>query len=225
MANLIFEEFQGNFIKKDGVCYEFLQTTTSATNAIADGVIEYNDCNECFNSFGLNANDFALNVATLDGSTQYLSTSDNSAFDATTALSLGCWFKVGDNQNSGIISKWGGSVGSRSYLINYNANTVIFNISFDGTNFTGNISQGSLNTAQWYHVVCTFDGSNTRMYLDGVEVASAIASGSLYQSSQEVWIGNYDIGSFQFGGEIVQPFIVKQVLTAPQIDEIYNGGI
>jgi len=45
--DLIFAEFQGNFIRKDGICYAFLQTTTSATNVTADGVEIFPDCLTC----------------------------------------------------------------------------------------------------------------------------------------------------------------------------------
>jgi hypothetical protein len=46
-GNLIFAEFQGNFIRKDGICYEFLQTTTNPENSTPDGVEIFSDCLTC----------------------------------------------------------------------------------------------------------------------------------------------------------------------------------
>jgi len=46
-----------------------------------------------------------------------------------------------------------------------------------------------IQTGRWYHVALTYDGSRLRLWVDGVEVASAGRSGSPSDNGDPIWIG------------------------------------
>ena len=87
----------------------------------------------------------------------------------------------------------------------------------------------TLSTGQWYHIVATYDTSNsniTEVYLNGnLETSTNLTSGgtfttnSLMQNSSNITIGG---GGAATDGEIDQFRIYNQVLTADNVTTLYN---
>ena len=67
--------------------------------------------------------------------------------------------------------------------------TVRLRVSTDGTNWT-NLDFTPSNISGWHHYAGTYDGTNLKLYVDGVEKASTPLSGVIYQ---------FDTGSFYIG--------------------------
>jgi hypothetical protein len=76
-------------------------------------------------------------------------------------------------------------------------------------------SQVPLNA--WTHVAVTFDGGTERMFINGVEVSSAPASGSIVQSSNSLRIGGNAVWGEYFAGLIDEVRIYDRALTATEI--------
>ena len=48
---------------------------------------------------------------------------------------------------------------------------------------------------QWHHIVSTYDGGNRKIFLDGTEVSSASASGSVASTTAALLLGAADLDS------------------------------
>src|SRR3990167_464828 len=81
-----------------------------------------------------------------------------------------------------------------------------------------------LNANQWYHVVGTYDGNNTRFYLNGVEDATpASGSGNMTNNSANLEIGRRDDG-YYFPGKIDDVRIYNRALSGDEIKRLYRIG-
>jgi len=83
----------------------------------------------------------------------------------------------------------------------------------------------SLNT--WHHVVGTYDGSNMRLFLNGVLDGGPRASGSVSSNIIEVFIGSRlsgGISADHFNGLIDEVRIYNRALSASEVRANFNAG-
>jgi hypothetical protein len=84
------------------------------------------------------------------------------------------------------------------------------------------LSNGTVPTDTWTHVVGTWDGTTKRLYINGLLNASELFAGPVYDTSEEVFVGAFNGGpggdphSFLNGG-IDSPAIYDEALTPAQI--------
>jgi hypothetical protein len=89
-------------------------------------------------------------------------------------------------------------------------------------------SMNTYNDAQWHYAVVTNDGTNLRLYIDGVQVGSKSTAGASPESSgtKPVRIGaNSRVtppGNF-FTGEVDEVRIWNDDLTAQQVSDAFAG--
>lgn len=74
---------------------------------------------------------------------------------------------------------------------------------------------------KWQFVVGTYDGSNVRIFVDGIEKDSAAVS-SIRDSSLSVRIGQTPLGTKDFNGTIDHVTIYNIALTPSEIAELYR---
>ncbi len=85
--------------------------------------------------------------------------------------------------------------------------------------FTTSITGGA-----WYHVVGTWDGSNVRIYLNGVPGTPMSTTGTLDASTGENLLGLYQ--STRADGLMSNvAYWYNKTLTQQEVSEIYNNGI
>ena len=82
-----------------------------------------------------------------------------------------------------------------------------------------------VNDNQWHHLATTYDGSNKKIYLDGVEVATAAQTGAVTASEFKLYLGD----PISAGGSPTRPKIddvriYGTALTAAEVAAIYNEG-
>ncbi|NBS27085.1 MAG: hypothetical protein EBS81_12400, partial [Gammaproteobacteria bacterium] len=82
-----------------------------------------------------------------------------------------------------------------------------------------------VNDNQWHHLATTYDGSNKKIYLDGVEVATAAQTGAVTASELKLYLGD----PISAGGSPTRPKIddvriYGAALTAAEVAAIYNEG-
>ena len=143
----------------------------------------------------------------VSSSLRYLSIPSNSAFDQNGQFTWECWFYT-TNISSGYI--WGilqtgmlglavgnGGVPGKLYV----------DKSFVGVQIT---STTTITTNTWYHVAVCFDGTNTRLFLNG-GLEGTVAGGGA-GSAAPLWIGNYNNGALYFNGYITNFRITKAPL-------------
>jgi hypothetical protein len=83
---------------------------------------------------------------------------------------------------------------------------------------------GVLQTGAWQHVAATFDGATMRIFVDGVERASAAAAGTVHAVNDPVVIGrNTIIPNFAWRGLLDEIRFYNRALSAAEIRAIFNS--
>ena len=77
---------------------------------------------------------------------------------------------------------------------------------------------------KWYHLVGTYDGSNVKLFVDGVEYYSISASGTLNSNNNNATIGKSG-STGNFNGKLSNASIWNTALTSAQVTELYNEGL
>ena len=128
-----------------------------------------------------------------DGSGDYLSLASNAAFNQNTAFTVECWV------NSSAGGYFFTQLNSGYLGLNYTADTRKIQVdkSFVGVQIT---STNSFAFNQWHHVAMSYDGTTTRLFVNGTLEGSVAGGGSA--SGAELRIGNYNTGSNFYTGYI-----------------------
>ena len=105
-----------------------------------------------------------------------------------------------------------------------NANSLQFQIQTSDTPYV--TTSININDNTWHHVMGVYNGSDIRIYLDGVEQGSptSVTGDITYRSDDIVDIGSYSNGSLDFNGNISNTAMWHRALTQDEILRVYNGG-
>jgi hypothetical protein len=157
----------------------------------------------------------------VDGLSGQMSIPEQTKLDITAGISVECWF-VADTYNSSAYS----AAFSKSQLWTIEL--------FQGqpeffVNASGGLTQARSSTAvttgQVYHAVGTFDGSNIRLYLNGVLAAGPVPlSGTIVTNGLLAYVGSWDGAGTWFDGRIAEAAIYNYVLTPTQVGNHYAVG-
>lgn len=123
------------------------------------------------------------------------------------AMSLGAWIRLDDDSREQVIVAQGDPAASGAFELAaapaVMAPTARMRIRVDDQ--LVELSGGSLTIGDWHHAVATWDGTTARLYVDGAEVASAPAPGSMVVDGPiPAVIGAAPDGSRAFDGVIGQ---------------------
>jgi hypothetical protein len=147
-------------------------------------------------------------------------------------MTISSWnFSANYNQNGFMFEKTtDGSVNTQYSLFYENASgtaTIQYRTyGLSTLNFNVNITTAGVRNGQWNNIVATFDGTNKKIYANGVLVAtSANLTGTVTQNSTgAAYIGIYgNFGGYPFNGRISQTQIYNRALTASEIQQNYNA--
>jgi len=139
-------------------------------------------------------------------------------------FSISCWAKRNENYTSQtrrlVIQKNDYielSVWASSYVVGL---TIREN---DGDYITvGSTTSMDLNT--WYHIVGTYDGTNMRIYVNGVLEGSPTAVTEIREMNDGWNIGNWSSLTQEFPGDIDEVRIYSRDLDIDEVKSLYNGG-
>lgn len=171
------------------------------------------------------------NAVTLNGSSQYLYAASNSAFDFTSTMSISCWIKCtgGAGTTRTIISKPIGSTWVPTYfryIIRIeNSNELYFYLSSSQVATTS--TSGSFGAdSTWKHVVCTYDGTTQKVYVDGTLSAQNTVTTAISTSSEPFVIGsrNASAAGEYFTGQIDELGLWSRAITSDEVTQLYNSG-
>ncbi len=131
---------------------------------------------------------------------------------STTKFSVSGWFYFDSVANSKTLFSYGGNTGTFQFSMtvqthaNGNLIFVIANATNDsGGNYIQTNLAPVLTTSTWYHIVCTYDGSqadNTdkaKIYINGTEVAYATGAGTIPETTSTS-TGPFNIGKWELSG-------------------------
>jgi hypothetical protein len=162
-----------------------------------------------------------------DGSNDYVDIPD--IIEGLSQVTFSTWVKVNDVSGTTLYIVEQSGASSDPIQIDYaagtggNVNKYKCSIQTDLPASTNT----ALNTPQyfdkdWHHIVCTYDGSNVRLYIDGAFTGTANAiTGNLVSTTNNLVIGA-DSGTWN--GSLDDFRIYNRALTATEIQALYNGG-
>gem|GEM_PF-2585050 len=153
-----------------------------------------------------------------DGIDDYFVVNDNSNLDGLTAFTIDAWIKLGSvNGRQAIVSK----VPHGEYLLLVNGDRLSFeNQAIDFDAFKG---ATPLSPGVWYHVAVTYDGSDTRLYVNGI-LDGQDGTDYYFSNDEPLKIGQRGANDDYFNGLIDEVEIFNRALSASEIQAIYNAG-
>ena len=100
-------------------------------------------------------------------------------------------------------------------------------LKLDGTTQTLVTPTGQFASGEWFHLAATYDGTNMRIYKNGVEIASAAASGTIStDAGVAASLGNQPSGGARaFQGLLDDARIYSRALTATELLALAGGGL
>ena len=129
-------------------------------------------------------------------SNDFIDFGDPAVLDLTgDEVTLSIWLRLGAaGTEMKVFAKWSDAAGDFSYLLSVLANNHALFAVFTGATDTVE-GTTDLNDGEWHHVAGTYDGSDIRIYVDGVEEGSTAASGTMSSNTAPVRIGAGSGGS------------------------------
>ena len=159
----------------------------------------------------------------------YLKQPHNSSLEfGTGSFSCTVWFK--SSTADGIYYKGlvylnrNGSIGEGFQILLNPSNDIYFYIYGPTNDFSGTSHTG-YNDGNWHQISVSSTGTHQRVYLDGVlKETGNITTGSITDTSSELFIGNYGVPGYQFywRGSIALCRISASIPSPSQILKIYN---
>jgi hypothetical protein len=170
-------------------------------------------------------------AVTFNGTTAYITVPNSTSLAITSNVSAEAWVKFTSFSGSSynIVEK--AFTSNTNPYVNYslttdgsNSGKFSFGIAV-GTTFYNALSNTIPTTGQWYHVVGTYDGTNIRIYVNGLLDGILPVTGSIRNDSQVLTIGAYhrgtSFGQF-FPGLIDEVAVYNVALSSTQVLANYN---
>jgi len=169
---------------------------------------------------------------TFDGTSNYLSSSDTDFNITGDQITVGMWIKRPTTGGTGPYQKLlshGESIESRSYFLSAGDNFFNYPLAYDPYFFGIKTDQGfqaaSVQTTPvantWEFIVGTYDGTNIRVYRNGVLEDVISHTGNLVSVAEDLRIG-YGYDDEYFTGSVALPFVADAVYTSDQVLSFYN---
>ncbi len=161
-----------------------------------------------------------------DGINDFIDAGNNPILTPTTSITVSAWIKNNACSPTAYIVSKGDSV---SYYLRLQQTGAGCILRFQTTTGAGTVTldspQGTLTPGAWQYVVGTWDGSNMRIYRNGVLVGGPTAqTGTLSSATENLQIGTR--GSvFSWNGSIDEVKIYSRALSQSEISAQYRGGL
>jgi len=166
-----------------------------------------------------------------DGTDDYVSVADSSSLSPS-QVTVETWAKFNSIADGKTIVAKDKSSG-QSYMIAIgvaNAGYLEF-ATYNGAWYGAKVLSSTISTNTWYHIVGSYDGTNLRLYVNGVLQNTASGPASIDYtaglSDKRLTIGRYyasGIGSNYFNGSVDEVKIYNYARTAAQVAWDYNRG-
>jgi len=149
---------------------------------------------------------------------------DSNSLDLTNGMTLEAW--VNPSTAGGpwrtVIFKQGSGMVYALYS-NNGANRPVGQVNILGEQNATGTAQVPANT--WTHLATTYDGATLRLYVNGTQVASTAATGTLVNSAGALQIGGNSVWGERFSGLIDEVRVYERALTAGEIQADENNPV
>ena len=165
----------------------------------------------------------------LDGVDDYVEVPDAPNLGSMEEVTVAAWmflhvFNTGGY--TGIADKTaGGNPGQRSYNIGQRSGQLEWGVVNDA-NTKNTLNTGATKTEEWVHLAGTYDGSEMKLYENGVQIGTLAQAGPVYDSDTVLAIGRWNGGggSLYAEGLIDEVVIFNVALSEDDINTIMTQG-
>jgi Concanavalin A-like lectin/glucanases superfamily/Putative Ig domain/Bacterial Ig-like domain (group 2)/PQQ-like domain len=142
------------------------------------------------------------------------------ALDLPNTVTLEAWVNIADGASSGTVFERLTDDGV-AYRLVHGGGYWIFRVQGSSLGQQAVIAVTAGDVGAWIHLVCTFDGTTTRIYKNGVEGYSPSGGGTMWTGGGVARIGEAGAGGATFNGLIDEIAVYDRVLTPNQITGHY----
>ena len=164
------------------------------------------------------------NSLDFDGSGDYVTLTNESAFDFSSSFSVGAWMRSdGFNTAHEALVVKGDKAWrmQRHYATDYAACAI--NDGASSSEFV--TSATNVNDGAWHYIVCTFDQSTLKIYVDGGLESRVASTAAIGNNNYAVGIGeNFDSSDRVFDGRLDEVAIWSNALDSGEVAGLYNSG-
>jgi hypothetical protein len=155
---------------------------------------------------------------------RYISVTEVDDTLVTDAMTFSCWiYPTANNANNGVVTK--------GNLVTTNSDWSCLLVNSQPWFYASNVGLGlqsttALTTNAWNHLVCRYNGSTAKIFLNNVEIASTAFSTNFTDTNPNLYLGTYFNTDTQYSllGRLDEVGYWKRALTVDEIDDLYNGG-
>ncbi len=156
-----------------------------------------------------------------NGENSNINIPDSDNLNVSQSVTIMAWAKSAKNKTAKIAQKgdWDG------YGLGFDKwNGWFAHLKFiDGSTSTLKWDGGLPLTNQWYHLAMTYDGSQSRFYVNGLLKNSQDKSGLLYRNTRPFSIGSDNAEQKYFNGCIDEVLLYNSALSAEEISDYYHN--
>ena len=154
-----------------------------------------------------------------NGTSSVVTVGSRASLDLSASGTLEAWVRLNAlNRWNGVLAKGNVNIdASHNYAIEVDTNNLVNCEVGNGTSFNVVKSAASLTTGQFYHVACTWDGSQLRLYINGVLSRSTSQTLTPAANTAPLYLGQYGGDVDRFAGTLDEVRIYGSALTQAQI--------
>lgn len=167
-----------------------------------------------------------------DGGDYIFVNNSNSVNITNNELTMSVWINPGNVAQAWtrIMGKhyWAGSSTTAYLLLFGDTNNTVCEIDTSSGAVSVNAGPNSLTNAIWQHIVCTYDGTSLKLYINGELKSETSHSGTLDNLNYPFTIGTSSNGTLfqnRFLGYIDEVLVLNKSISANQIQEMYQAGL
>ena len=146
-----------------------------------------------------------------DGVNDAISATNSNFPLGNTARTIEAWIKTTQNNGGGAILTYGNLSANNRFAL-YQSGGILYFVA-EGNDYNTNVA---INDGIWHHVAATFDGTNLKIYKDGVQVGTNQAK-TFNTTGTQLSIGYRGIASEFFNGNIDEVRIWNVAVSADDI--------
>lgn len=161
--------------------------------------------------------------ATFDGVDDYVDLGADS-YLAPSSFSVSLWFKMNSTpaQYDGLVSKTNGSSWTTGWGIWWNSASQLKAQVYESWTVGPTVTVS--NPTQWNHAVLTFDGTTTKLYINGSSGTDRVMASSPSGTANPLRIGHMGTTAYSAGADIRDIRIYNDALTSNEVTYIYTAG-
>jgi hypothetical protein len=161
--------------------------------------------------------------ASFNGSSSSIVKKDTASLKITTNITISAWINPSSAPTSSCVAGKFLDSTHKSYWLAFNGGKAGMYISTNGSNQTGEALSQTLSNGVWYNVIGTYDGTNTKIYVNGSLANSIGQTGGIYDSTGSFAVGKLgSLSSNYFPGKIDEVIVENRAWTASEIKKYYT---